>query len=99
MIIIDIDKQGQNSTTIFNVLDNNTELWMTKYHIGEIFSSGRATLYKHPSDQTVYYLYRFGLYFGLLGRKFRSRLGGNKTSIFTLEKITDNATKVVWFEK
>ena len=27
---------------------------MTKYIIGEIFSSGGATLYKNPSDQTVY---------------------------------------------
>merc|ERR1719510_1393357 len=26
---------------------------MTKYIIGEFFSSGRATLYKNPSDQTV----------------------------------------------
>ena len=26
---------------------------MTKYTIGEIFSSGRATLYKNSSDQTV----------------------------------------------
>ena len=26
---------------------------MTKYIIGEIFSSGRATLYKNPSDQSV----------------------------------------------
>ena len=52
MIIIDIDKQGQNGTTIFNILDNTTELWMTKYRIGEIFSSGGATLYKKPSDQT-----------------------------------------------
>ena len=33
--------------------DNTTELWMTKYIIGEIFSSGGATLYKNPSDQTV----------------------------------------------
>ena len=41
-------------TTIFNILDNTTELWMTKYIIGEIFSSGRATLYKNPSDQTLY---------------------------------------------
>ena len=29
---------------------------MTKYIIGEIFSSGRASLYKNPSDQTVYCL-------------------------------------------
>ena len=28
---------------------------MTKYIIGEIFSSGGATLYKNPSDQTVLY--------------------------------------------
>ena len=53
MIIIDIDKQDQNGTTIFNILDNTTELWMTKYIIGEIFSSGGATLYRNPSDQTV----------------------------------------------
>ena len=26
---------------------------MTKYIIGEFFSSGGATLYKNPSDQTV----------------------------------------------
>ena len=38
---------------IFNILDNTTELWLTKYIIGEIFSSGRATLYKNPSDLTV----------------------------------------------
>ena len=53
MIIIDIYKQGQNGTMIFNILDNTTELWMTKYIIGEIFSSGGATLCKNPSDQTV----------------------------------------------
>ena len=41
-------------TTIFNILDNTTVLWMTKYIIGEIFSSRGATLYKNPSDQTVY---------------------------------------------
>ena len=40
---------------IFNILDNTTELWMTKYIIGEIFSSGGATLYKNHSDQTVQY--------------------------------------------
>ena len=57
MTIINIDKQDQNGTTIFNILDNtSTELWMTKYIIGEIFSSGRATLHKNPSDQTVLYL-------------------------------------------
>ena len=33
--------------------NNTTEIWMTKYIIGEIFSSGGATLYKNPSDQTV----------------------------------------------
>ena len=44
----------KNGTTIFNILDNTTELWMTKYIIGEIFSSGRATLCKNPSNQTVW---------------------------------------------
>ena len=39
---------------IFNILDNTNELWITKYIIGEIFSSGGATLYKNPSYQTVF---------------------------------------------
>ena len=39
---------------IFNFLDNTTEFWMTKYIIREFFISGRETLYKNPSDQTVY---------------------------------------------
>ena len=34
---------------IFNILDNNTELYMKKYIIGEIFSSGVVTLYKNHS--------------------------------------------------
>ncbi len=34
-------------------MDNTTELYMTKYITGEIFSSGGATLYKNASDQTV----------------------------------------------
>ena len=34
-------------------MDNATELRITKYIIGEIFSAGGATLYKNPSDQTV----------------------------------------------
>ena len=37
------------------MLDNTTELWMTKYIISEIFSSGGATLYKNPSDQNISY--------------------------------------------
>ena len=40
-----------------NILDNTTELYMTKYIIGEIFSSCGETLYKNPSDQTVIYVY------------------------------------------
>ena len=39
---------------IFGTLAWTIELYMTKYIIGEIFSSGGATLYKNPSDQTVY---------------------------------------------
>ena len=48
---IEFSKFCSYGTTIFNILDNTTELWMTKYRIGEIFSSGGATLYKKPSDQ------------------------------------------------
>ena len=36
-----------------NILDSTTELYLIKYTFSEIFSSGRATLYKNPSDQTV----------------------------------------------
>ena len=44
---------------IFNILDKTTtELWVTKYIIGEIFSSGGTTLYKNPSDQTMTFLKR-----------------------------------------
>ena len=50
---IDFLKFCFNGTKIFNILDNTTELWMTKYIIGKIFSSGGATLYKNPSDQSV----------------------------------------------
>ena len=41
---------------IFGNLAWTIELYITKYIIGEIFSSGRATLYKNPSDQTVWYV-------------------------------------------
>ena len=50
---IEFSKFCSYGTTMFNILDNTTELWMTKYIIGEFFSSGGATLYKDPSDQTV----------------------------------------------
>ena len=51
---IEFSKFCSYSTTIFNILDNTTELRMTKYKFGEIFSSGGATLCKNPSDQTVW---------------------------------------------
>ena len=38
---------------IFGTLAWTIELNMTKYIIGEIFSSGGATLYKNSFDQTV----------------------------------------------
>ena len=38
---------------IFATLAWNIEFYMTKYIIGEMFSSGGATLYKNPSDQLV----------------------------------------------
>ena len=44
---------------IGNILDNATEFFMIKYTFGEIFSSGRATLYKNPSDQSVTYLVKY----------------------------------------
>ena len=50
---IELSKFYSYDTTIFNILDTTTELWMTKYIIGEFFSSDRATLYKNPSEQTV----------------------------------------------
>ena len=56
---------------IFNILVNTTELYMTKYIIGEIFSSVGATLYKNPSDQTVYYwLHILELFSNLYERNF-----------------------------
>ena len=42
----------------FGTLAWTIELYMTKYIIGEIFSSGGATLYSNPSDQTVSYNFR-----------------------------------------
>ena len=43
------------STNLFLITLNlcTTELYMIKYTFGEIFSSGGATLYKNPTDQTV----------------------------------------------
>ena len=38
---------------ILGVFDQTIELYMEKYILGEMFSSGGATLYKNPSDQTV----------------------------------------------
>ena len=49
---IEFSKFCSYGTTLFTTLDNTTELWMTKYIIREFFSSGGATLYKMPSDQT-----------------------------------------------
>ena len=43
---------------IFSILDNTTELWMTKYIIVEIFNSSGAILYKNHSDQSVTYIGR-----------------------------------------
>ena len=45
---------------IGNILDNTTELDMIKYTFSEIFSSGGATLYKNPSDQTVNHQFPIG---------------------------------------
>ena len=53
---IDFLKFYFTGTIIFNILDNTTEFYMTNYIIGEIFSSGGATLHKNPSDETVHYI-------------------------------------------
>ena len=66
LVIICIDNKGQNGTIIFNILDNTTELWMTKYIICEILSSGRATFYKNPSDPSVYNRQYICIYIKLL---------------------------------
>ena len=72
---------GQNDT-IFNILDNTTELWMTKYIIGEIFSSGGATLYKNPSDQTVSKLLKVQMIMQLVKKPFIAK----KNSPFFVEQ-------------
>ena len=41
---------------ILGIFDWTIEFYMAKYILGEIFSSGGATLYKNPSDQTVHFL-------------------------------------------
>ena len=53
IVKIEILKFCFNGTMSFGTLAWTIELYMTKYIIGEIFSSGGATLYKNPSDQTV----------------------------------------------
>ena len=45
--------KGKNGTQIQGIFDLTIELYMEKYILGEILSSGGATLYKNPSDQTV----------------------------------------------
>ena len=61
---------------IFNILDNTTELYKTKYIIDEIFSSGGATLYKNPSDQTV------------SGIKSQNFVHFREAALFTLKKAS-----------
>ena len=54
IVKIDFSKLCFNGTVIFGTLAWTIELYMSKYIIGEIFSSRGATLFKNPSDQTVY---------------------------------------------
>ena len=78
MIIIDIDKQESKW---------HNELWMTKYRIGEFFSSGGATLYTNPSDQTM-------MGFGEINHWFWTfplRLFGNKNNRFAVYFFTVHA--------
>ena len=53
IVKIEFIKFRFNGTTIFNILDNTTELWMTRYLIGDLFSSGGETLYNNSPDQTA----------------------------------------------
>ena len=55
IVKINFSKFCFNGTTIFGTLAWTIELYMTKYIIGEIFSSGGATLYKNFSDRTVWW--------------------------------------------
>ena len=71
---------------IFNILDITTELWMTKYIIGEIFISGGATLHKNPSDQTVA-IYNFHVDYSPIFRKNNPVLNINYSlSVFLCPK-------------
>ena len=54
-------------------MDNTTELWMTKYIIGEIFSSGAATLYRNHSDQTVIYAININQETSMKSERFATR--------------------------
>ena len=56
IIKIEFLKFGFIGTIIFGALAWTIELYMKKYIICEIFSSGGATLYRNPSDQTVSYI-------------------------------------------
>ena len=85
LVIICIDNKGQNDTTIFNILDNSTELCMTKYIIGEILSSGGATLYKNPSDQTVMFLHYFSIFRALCSSFYAS---GKPFILYALKLIS-----------
>ena len=59
---------------------------MTKYIIGEIFSSSGATLYKNPSDQTVNVLH--------LEKKFR--LHGEIMSKYLLVQGVVDSMRCIW---
>ena len=48
LIINNIGSRGQNGTKIFNILDNTTELWMTKYIIGECLAPARQLCIRTP---------------------------------------------------
>ena len=54
-------------------MDNTTELWMTKYLIGEIFSSGGATLYRNHFDQTVIYAININQETSMKSERFATR--------------------------
>ena len=86
---------------IGNILDNTTELYMIKYTFVEIFSSGRATLYKNPSDQTMVdwlwvskmkLVFRYHLYIFALKYSVKEWL----YSTTTYRRLSQNWQKFTW---
>ena len=85
---------------ILGTLAWTIELYMTKYIIGEIFNSCGATLYKNPSDQTVYTRYNRRCPIGILKfwLQILVRLQGwmsSKSALFVIEFICKSSVGII----